>query len=48
MKEKYFFLNAPGGTGKTFLINLLLAKVIYNRKNSTTRALVYNSLKNYK
>ena len=24
---RIFFLNAPGGTGKTFLINLLLSKV---------------------
>ncbi|XP_044591468.1 ATP-dependent DNA helicase RRM3-like [Cotesia glomerata] len=29
---KLFFLDAPGGTGKTFLINLLLAK-IRSRKN---------------
>ncbi|XP_076301721.1 uncharacterized protein LOC143219730 [Lasioglossum baleicum] len=28
---KIFFLDAPGGTGKTFLINLLLAKVRSNR-----------------
>lgn len=26
------FLDAPGGTGKTFLINLLLAKVRYGGK----------------
>lgn len=26
-KGKLFFLDAPGGTGKTFLINLLLAKI---------------------
>ncbi|XP_074114110.1 ATP-dependent DNA helicase pif1-like [Cotesia typhae] len=30
--EKLFYLDAPGGTGKTFLINLLLAK-IRSRKN---------------
>ena len=29
MKEKYF-LDALGGTGKTFLINLLLAKVTFD------------------
>ncbi|XP_050056156.1 uncharacterized protein LOC126549818 [Aphis gossypii] len=28
---KFFFLNAPAGTGKTFLINLLLTKVRSNR-----------------
>ena len=27
-----FFLDAPGGTGKTFLINLLLAKVRLDKK----------------
>ncbi|XP_074102059.1 ATP-dependent DNA helicase pif1-like [Cotesia typhae] len=32
MSGKLFFLDAPGGTGKTFLINLLLAK-IRSRKN---------------
>ena len=26
-----FFLEAPGGTGKTFLINLVLDKVRYNK-----------------
>lgn len=26
-KGKIFFINAPGGTGKTFLTNLILAKV---------------------
>lgn len=26
-----FFLDAPGGTGKTYLINLLLSKVRSNR-----------------
>ena len=26
-----FFLDAPGGTGKTFLTNLLLAKVRHNK-----------------
>lgn len=26
-KGKIFFLNAPGGTGKTFLANLILAKI---------------------
>ena len=31
MKGKYF-LDAPGGTGKTFLINVLLAKVRYDKK----------------
>ncbi|XP_045446150.1 uncharacterized protein LOC123654245 [Melitaea cinxia] len=29
---KMFFLDAPGGTGKTFIINLLLAKVRSDRK----------------
>jgi ABC-type ATPase involved in cell division len=29
---KILFLDAPGGTGKTFLINLLLAKVRYGGK----------------
>ncbi|XP_060846341.1 uncharacterized protein LOC132926006 [Rhopalosiphum padi] len=29
---KTFFLDAPGGTGKTFLINLLLAKIRTDRK----------------
>ncbi|XP_045456077.1 uncharacterized protein LOC123665891 [Melitaea cinxia] len=29
---KMFFLDAPGGTGKTFIINLLLAKVRFDRK----------------
>ena len=29
---KIFFLSAPGGTGKTFLINLLLAKVRSTQK----------------
>ena len=33
MKENYF-LDAPGGTGKTFLINLLLAKVRFDKKNA--------------
>lgn len=27
-----FFLDAPGGTGKTFLVNLLLAKVRKDKK----------------
>ena len=31
MKEN-FSLDAPGGTGKTFLINLLLSKVRFGRK----------------
>jgi hypothetical protein len=26
-QRRLFFLDAPGGTGKTFLINLLLAKI---------------------
>lgn len=29
---KVFFLDAPGGTGKTFLINILLAKVRHSQK----------------
>ncbi len=29
---KVFFLDAPGGTGKTFLLNLLLAKVWERKK----------------
>lgn len=28
-----YFLDAPGGTGKTFLINLLLAKIRSEKKN---------------
>ena len=31
MKGKYF-LDVLGGTGKTFLINLLLAKVTFDKK----------------
>jgi len=31
MKGNYF-LDVPGGTGKTFLINLLLAKVRFDKK----------------
>ena len=27
MQARLFFVDGPGGTGKTFLINLLLAKV---------------------
>ena len=30
--EGKIFLDAPGGTGKTFLINLLLAKVRFDKK----------------
>ena len=30
-KGKYF-LDVPGGTGKTFIINLLLAKVRFDKK----------------
>ncbi|ELT99536.1 hypothetical protein CAPTEDRAFT_59240, partial [Capitella teleta] len=30
-KGSLFFLDAPGGTGETFLLNLLLSKVRYNR-----------------
>ncbi|ELU06956.1 hypothetical protein CAPTEDRAFT_59666, partial [Capitella teleta] len=29
-KGSLFFLDAPGGTGETFLLNLLLSKVRYN------------------
>jgi hypothetical protein len=29
-KEVIFFIDAPGGTGKTFLLNLLLSKVRLN------------------
>ena len=32
MKEN-IFLDVPAGTGKTFLINLLLAKVRFDKKN---------------
>ncbi|CAI9734634.1 ATP-dependent DNA helicase [Octopus vulgaris] len=31
---KLFFLNAPGGTGKTFLINLILAKLRAERRSA--------------
>ncbi|XP_067944956.1 ATP-dependent DNA helicase PIF1-like [Watersipora subatra] len=31
-REAIFFLDAPGGTGKTFLLNLLLAKIRSNRQ----------------
>ena len=31
-RDNLFFLNAPGGTGKSFLINLILAKVRYSEK----------------
>jgi len=34
-KSKTFFLDAPGDTGKTFLINLLTAKIITGRKIKT-------------
>ena len=37
MKEKYF-LDAPGGTGKTFINNLLVAKVRFDRKIALTVA----------
>ena len=30
--EGKIFLDVPGGTGKTFLINLLLAKVRFDKK----------------
>ncbi|XP_067939120.1 ATP-dependent DNA helicase pif1-like [Watersipora subatra] len=30
--NRFFFLDAPGGTGKTFLLNLLLAKIRSNRQ----------------
>jgi PIF1 helicase. len=33
MKEN-IFLDVPAGTGKTFLINLLLAKVRFDKKNA--------------
>jgi hypothetical protein len=39
-KERIFFIDAPGGTGKTFLLNLLLAKV---RKNDDLALAVASS-----
>ena len=31
-KEGLMFLDAPGGTGKTFLINLVIKKLIMEKK----------------
>ncbi|XP_067945068.1 uncharacterized protein [Watersipora subatra] len=35
-REAIFFLDAPGGTGKTFLLNLLFAKIRSNRQVALT------------
>ena len=38
-----FFIDAPGGTGKTFLINLLLSKVRSFRENSIGSCILWHN-----
>lgn len=43
-ESKILFLDAPGGTGKTFLINLLFAKVRYSGKIGLTLLVASSSI----